>query len=168
MYSQDKEEKPLDNPAAEVQKLHGLLEASDLTGLLQYTSSLTTEQLRTLVRSYNEEHKTAHVVTAIEQKVIPANKHSHDHLNLLQFAVMQAADPARHVALLIEESMSGLGTNEDQLSRLVAIHRGKFMEKVKSAYQIDYSRTMADRVRVRQTPFAQLVLMFVLLNEERN
>ncbi|KAF9356165.1 hypothetical protein BGX34_010078 [Mortierella sp. NVP85] len=143
----DKEEKPFDDAAAEVQKLHGLLQANDLNGLLHYVASLTTEQLGLVVRSYNSQYKDAHVVSTIEEKVAPANKHSHDHLHLLLFAVMQAADPARHVALLFEESMSGLGTNEDQLSRLVAIHRGKFMDKVKTAYHGDYSRTLADRVR---------------------
>lgn len=99
-----------------------------------------------MVRSYNAKYIDSHVVTTIEKTI--AHKHKGEHVELLLFAVMQAADPARHVSLLLEESMAGLGTNEDQLSRLVVLNRGKFMEKVKAAYHIDYSRTLADRVRV--------------------
>ncbi|KAF9950802.1 hypothetical protein BGZ65_006373, partial [Modicella reniformis] len=145
----DKEEKTLENSEikTEVNKLHSLLEAADLSELLRFVASFTTAQLGVVVRSYNSHHQDAHVVSTIKEKVAAANKHCHDHLHILLFTVMQAADPARHVALLFEESMSGLGTNEDQLSRLVAIHRGPFMEKVKVAYNIDYSRTLAERVK---------------------
>ncbi|KAI8598044.1 hypothetical protein EDD21DRAFT_383752 [Dissophora ornata] len=140
-----KEDKPLENTEAAVENLHKLLQAQDMPALLSYISSLTTLQLGTLVRSYNTHYKEAHVVTTIEKTL--AIKHKGDHVDMLLFAVMQAADPARHVSLLFEESMAGLGTNEDQLSRLVVLHRGKFMEKVKAAYQMDYNRTLADRVR---------------------
>ncbi|KAG0244380.1 hypothetical protein B0O80DRAFT_448950 [Mortierella sp. GBAus27b] len=145
----DKEQTPIEGEALtiETEKLKAMLEGHDLVALLQYVSSLTTAQLKTVVRTYNSVHKDAHVVTTFEKKVVPAHKHSHDHTHLVLFAVMQAADPSRHISLLFEEAMHGLGTNEDQLNRLVALHRGKFMEKVKSAYHIDYSRTLADRVR---------------------
>ncbi|CAO3574229.1 unnamed protein product [Mortierella alpina] len=141
----DKEDKPLESVEIAIENLHKLLESHDLEGLLKCTSSLTTAQLHTLVRSYNAKYMDSHVVTVIEKTI--AHKHKGEHVELLLFAVMQAADPARHVALLMEESMAGLGTNEDQLSRLVVLNRGKFMEKVKAAYHIDYSRTLADRVR---------------------
>ncbi|KAF9104389.1 hypothetical protein BGX27_010113 [Mortierella sp. AM989] len=142
---QDKTDKPLEDGEAAIQAFNKLLEAQDLTALLRHVSSLTTSQLRTLVRSYNAHYKTAHVVTTIQKTI--AIKHKSEHVDLLLFAVMQAADPGRHISLLMEESMSGVGTNEDQLSRLVVIHRGKTMEKVKEAYNVDYSRTLADRIR---------------------
>ena len=131
---------------AEVEKFHKLLEARETSALLQYVAAFTTSQLHTLIRSYNAHFMDAHVVTLVEKTF--AHKHKDDHVDILLFAVMQAGDPARHVSLLLEESMSGLGTNEDQLSRLVVTNRGKFMDKVKAAYQMDYSRSLADRVRV--------------------
>lgn len=140
-----KEEKPLENVEEAIEKLHKLLEAKDLNGTLQYVSSLTTAQLHTLVRTYNSIHQKAHVVTTIEKNI--AHSHKGEVLDLLLYTVMQAADPARHVALRFEESMEGLGTNEDHLSRLVIRNRGKFMEKVKAAYHMDYNRTLADRIR---------------------
>ncbi|KAF8931959.1 hypothetical protein BGZ47_011599 [Haplosporangium gracile] len=140
-----KEEKPLGNVEEAIEKLHKLLEAKDLNGSLQYVSSLTTAQLYTLVRTYNSVHQKAHVVTTINKTIAP--NHKGEVLDLLLYTVMQAADPARHVALRFEESMEGLGTNEDHLSRLVIRNRGKFMEKVKTAYHMDYNRTLADRIR---------------------
>ncbi|KAG0262407.1 hypothetical protein BG011_010204 [Mortierella polycephala] len=142
---QHKEETPLEDVEDTIEKLRSLLYAHDMNGLLVYVSSLTTEQLRMLVRSYNKKHMDAHVVTTIHKVVAPKSKS--EHVDILLFAVMQAADPPRHVSLLMEQSMAGLGTNEDQLSRLVVLNRGKFMDKVKTAYQIDYSRTLADRIR---------------------
>ncbi|KAF9186775.1 hypothetical protein BGZ51_000851 [Haplosporangium sp. Z 767] len=145
---QYKEEKPLEEVGDvedAIEKLHSLLYAPDMEGLLQYVSSLTTAQLHKLVRSYNKKYLDAHVVTTIRKVVAPKSKS--EHVDVLLFAVMQAADPPRHVALLMEQSMAGLGTNEDQLSRLVILNRGKFMDKVKAAYQIDYCRTLADRIR---------------------
>ncbi|KAF9550526.1 hypothetical protein EC957_000200 [Mortierella hygrophila] len=140
-----KEEKPLENVEGAIEKLHKLLEAKDLNGSLQYVSSLTTAQLNTLVRTYNSLHQKAHVVTTIDKNIAPS--HKGEVLDLLLYTVMQASDPARHVALRFEESMEGLGTNEDHLSRLVIRNRGKFMEKVKAAYHMDYNRTLADRIR---------------------
>ncbi|KAF9924989.1 hypothetical protein FBU30_005153 [Linnemannia zychae] len=140
-----KEDKPLESVEQAVEKLHALLGAKDLNGTLAYVSSLTTAQLHVLVRTYNSIHQQAHVVTTIKKNL--ASSHKGESLDLLNFAVMQAADPARHISLLFEESMEGLGTNEDHLSRLVIRNRGKFMEKVKAAYQMDYGRTLADRIR---------------------
>ncbi|KAG0071089.1 Annexin A4 [Linnemannia elongata] len=145
VFCEPKEEKPLENVEEAIEKLHKLLEAKDLNGSLQYVSSLTTAQLHTLVRTYNSIHQKAHVVTTIEKNI--AHSHKGEVLDLLLYTVMQAADPARHVALRFEESMEGLGTNEDHLSRLVIRNRGKFMEKVKAAYHMDYNRTLADRIR---------------------
>ncbi|KAG0308329.1 hypothetical protein BGZ98_008311 [Dissophora globulifera] len=142
---QEKVDTPLENVEASVEKLHQVLGAQDMASLLSYVSSLTTSQLGSVVRTYNSTYQDAHVVTTIEKTI--AHKHKGDQVNLLLFAVMQAADPARHVAMLLEESMEGVGTNEDQLSRLVILNRGKFMDKVKEAYHLDYSRTLADRVR---------------------
>ncbi|KAG0203239.1 hypothetical protein BGX28_004421 [Mortierella sp. GBA30] len=147
----DKEDKPLDKAEATIENLHRLLEARDLEGLLKYVAALTTAQLYTVVRSYNSTYKDAHVVTTIQKTI----KHKGEHVDILLFAIMQASDPARHVSLLLEESMAGLGTNEDQLSRLVVMNRGKFMDKVKASYQVDYSRTLADRVRPPALPFDQ-------------
>ncbi|KAF9356046.1 hypothetical protein BGX26_005809 [Mortierella sp. AD094] len=141
----DKEDKPLENIEAAVEAFHKLLVAQDLSASLHYVSALTTSQLCTLVRSYNEHFKDAHVVTTIEKTI--AHKHKGEHVEILLYAVMQAADPGRHVSSLFEESMAGVGTNEDQLSRLVVIHRGKLMDKVKAAYHVDYDRTLADRIR---------------------
>ncbi|KAG0277168.1 hypothetical protein BGZ96_002996 [Linnemannia gamsii] len=141
-----KEEKPLENEEQAIEKLHKLLEEDkDLNGSLRYASSLTTDQLHTLVRTYNSIHRKAHVITTIDKNIAPS--HKGEILDLLMYTVMQAADPARHVALRFEESMEGLGTNEDHLSRLVIRNRGKFMEKVKAAYHMDYNRTLADRIR---------------------
>ncbi|KAF9125196.1 hypothetical protein BGX30_000576 [Mortierella sp. GBA39] len=140
-----KEEKPLENVEGAIEKLHKLLEAKDLNGSLQYVSSLTTAQLNTLVHAYNSLHQKAHVVTTIDKNIAPS--HKGEVLDLLLYTVMQGSDPARHVALRFEESMEGLGTNEDHLSRLVIRNRGKFMEKVKAAYHMDYNRTLADRIR---------------------
>ncbi|KAG0365567.1 hypothetical protein BGZ54_006402 [Gamsiella multidivaricata] len=139
----DKEDKPVENVGAEIERLHQLLQAQEIPALLKYVSSLTTAQLHTVVKSYNAHYMDAHVVTTIEKNF----KHKGEHIDIILFTIMQAADPARHVSLLFEESMSGLGTNEDQLSRLVVVNRGKFMDKVKATYQMDYSRTLADRVR---------------------
>ncbi|KAI1320952.1 hypothetical protein EDD11_009275 [Mortierella claussenii] len=141
---QDKESKPVVNLELAIQQLHSLLETHDLPALLTHISTLTSSQLGEIVRGHNATHEV-HVVTSIEKNIAP--KHKGDQLDVLLFAVMQAADPARHIALLLEQSMEGLGTNEDQLSRLVVTNRGKVMEKVKAAYHIDYSRTLADRVR---------------------
>lgn len=126
------------------------MEAGDIPGMLTFASNMTTVQFGTLVRGYNAQFKQAHVMTTLDKVIAPKHKeHKGTHIELLRFAVMQSADAGRHVSLLMEESMAGLGTNEDQLSRLVVRNRGKFMEKVKAAYHIDYSRTLADRVRVR-------------------
>ncbi|KAF9910742.1 hypothetical protein EC991_005727 [Linnemannia zychae] len=139
-----KEEKPLEDVDESIEKLRKLLEEDkDLNATLAYVSSLTTAQLHTLVRTYNSVYQKAHVVTTIEKHL----GHKGEVLDLLLYTVMQAADPARHVALRFEESMEGLGTNEDHLSRLVIRNRGKFMEKVKAAYHMDYNRTLADRIR---------------------
>ncbi|KAK3829701.1 MAG: hypothetical protein J3R72DRAFT_456709 [Linnemannia gamsii] len=139
-----KEEKPFENLEESIEKLRKLLEeAKDLNKTLEYISSLTTAQVHTLVRTYNSIHQKAHVVTTIEKNFT----HKGEILDLLLYTVMQGADPARHVALRFEESMEGLGTNEDHLSRLVIRNRGKFMEKVKAAYHMDYNRTLADRIR---------------------
>ncbi|KAF9399226.1 hypothetical protein BGX21_006601 [Mortierella sp. AD011] len=141
----DKEDKPLENVGGAIEAFNKLLVAQDLSGSLHYVSTLTTSQVRTLVRSYNEHFKEAHVVSTIEKTI--GHKHNREHVEILLFAVMQAAGPSRHVALLFEESMAGMGTNEDQLSRLVVIHRGKFMDEVKISYSIDFDRTLADRIR---------------------
>ncbi|KAG0270527.1 Annexin A7 [Linnemannia exigua] len=139
-----KEDKSFENLEESIEKLRKLLEeAKDLNKTLEYISSLTTAQIHTLVRTYNSIHQKAHVVTTIEKNFT----HKGEILDLLLYIVMQAADPARHVALRFEESMEGLGTNEDHLSRLVIRNRGKFMEKVKAAYHMDYNRTLADRIR---------------------
>ncbi|KAF9996984.1 hypothetical protein BGZ65_007428, partial [Modicella reniformis] len=100
----DKEEKTLEESEieTEINKLHTLLEAVNLSELLQFVASFTTAQLGIVIRSYNSYYQDAHVVSIIKEKVEPANKHCHDHLHILLFAVMQAADPARHVALLLE------------------------------------------------------------------
>ncbi|GJJ72168.1 hypothetical protein EMPS_04525 [Entomortierella parvispora] len=140
---QDKEDKALENKEGAIENLNKLLQAQDVPALLNLAASLTTAQLCDLVRSYNAHYLTSHVVTTIQKTF----KHKGEHVEVLLFAVMQAADPARHVSLLLEESMAGLGTNEDQLSRLVIRNRGKFMEKVKAAFHVDYGRTLADRVR---------------------
>ncbi|KAF8959887.1 hypothetical protein BGZ46_001683, partial [Entomortierella lignicola] len=142
---QDKENKPLEDIEAAIATFHKLIEAQDLAALLQHVSSFTMSQLGSLVFAYNKKYKDAHVVTAIEKTI--GHKHKGEHLDILLFTIMQASDPSRHVSTLIEKSMSGLGTNEDQLSRLVVIHRGKTMEKVKAAYQVDHNRTLADRIR---------------------
>ncbi|KAF9432352.1 hypothetical protein BGZ76_010933 [Entomortierella beljakovae] len=138
----DKEDKPLENVEAAIEAFHQLLNGHDIAALIQHVSSLTTAQLHTLVRSYNAHYRDAHVVTTLEK-----TQHKGEHLDILLFAVMQASDPGRHVSLLMEESMSGVGTNEDQLSRLVVLNRGKIMESAKTAYGVDYSRTLADRIR---------------------
>ncbi|KAF9426196.1 hypothetical protein BGZ94_006830 [Podila epigama] len=144
----DKEDKSLDSLEESIAELHKLLEAADLPSLLTFAANMTTSQFGTLVRGYNAHYKQTHVMTFIDKIITPKLKgHKDIHLELLRFTVMQCADPARHVALLLEESMAGLGTNEDQLSRLVVRNRGKFMEKVKLAYHVDYSRTLADRIR---------------------
>jgi len=134
----------LENKEGAIENLNKLLQAQDVPALLNFAASLTTVQLGDLVRSYNAHYLNSHVVTTIEKTF----KHKGEHLEVLLFAIMQAADPARHVSLLLEESMAGLGTNEDQLSRLVIRNRGKVMDKVKAAYHVDYGRTLADRVRV--------------------
>ncbi|KAG0034428.1 hypothetical protein BGZ81_004678 [Podila clonocystis] len=144
----DKEDKPLDDLEASVAEFHKLIEAGDIPGMLAVASTMTTVQFGTLIRGYNAQFKQAHVMTTLDKVIAPKHKeHKGTHLELLRFTIMQSADPGRHVALLMEESMAGLGTNEDQLSRLVVRNRGKFMEKVKAAYHVDYSRTLADRVR---------------------
>ncbi|KAF9994199.1 hypothetical protein BGZ79_001084, partial [Entomortierella chlamydospora] len=141
----DKEDKPLENVEGAIKAFNKLLVAQDLSGSLHYVSTLTTSQVRTLVKSYNEHFKEAHVVSTIEKTI--GHKHKREHVEILLFAVMQASGPSRHVALLFEESMAGVGTNEDQLSRLVVIHRGKFMDEVKLSYSVDFDRTLADRIR---------------------
>lgn len=139
----------MDDLEASIANFHKLIEAGDIPGMLVIASTMTIAQFGTLIRGYNAQFKQAHVMTTLDKVIAPKHKeHKGTHLELLRFAVMQSADPGRHVALLLEESMEGLGTNEDQLSRLVVRNRGKFMEKVKAAYHVDYSRTLADRVRV--------------------
>ncbi|KAG0044130.1 hypothetical protein BGZ83_010637 [Gryganskiella cystojenkinii] len=140
---QDREDKPLEDKEGAIEKFHTLLQAQDVNALLTYVANSTTAQLHDLVRSYNAHYLNNHVVSTIQKTF----KHKGEHVEILLFAVMQAADPARHVSLLLEESMAGLGTNEDQLSRLVIRNRGKVMDKVKAAYHVDYGRTLADRVR---------------------
>ncbi|KAF9896555.1 hypothetical protein BX616_007231, partial [Lobosporangium transversale] len=142
---QDKEEKPLEDRKAAIEKFHSLLYGHDLAAVLEYVSSLTTAQLCDLVRHYNMCYQDSHTVTTIRKQF--GHKHKGEQLDVLLFAVMQASDPARHIALLLENSMYGLGTNEDQLSRLVVLHRGNMMERVKTAYHVDNSRTLADRIR---------------------
>ncbi|KAF9578993.1 hypothetical protein BGW38_004945 [Lunasporangiospora selenospora] len=147
LNQKDKEDVPLEFSELEsaIEKLHVLLQAHDLPGLLKYVASFTTSQLNSLVRGYNSHYRDAHVVTVVNKTI--AHKHKSEHVEVLLFAVMQAADPARHISLLFEESMAGLGTNEDQLSRLVVLHRGRLIEKIKVSYHTDYDRTLADRVR---------------------
>ncbi|KAG0264192.1 hypothetical protein DFQ27_001376 [Actinomortierella ambigua] len=146
----EKVNEPLPDMAAAVNQLHGLLTTETKEryeyNLLEYVSKLTTSQLDKLVYAYNSEHRGAHVVTVLRNN-FKSKKSNKKVAEMVLFTVMRCADAPRHIAHQFEESMSGMGTHEDQLSRLVARHCGKSMQKVLDAYKVDFDRTLADRIR---------------------
>ncbi|KAG0234957.1 hypothetical protein BGW42_006056 [Actinomortierella wolfii] len=146
----DKPDVPLADKAAAVEELHALLTAESKENyeynLLEHVSNLTTAQLDKLVYSYNYTHRDAHVVTVLRNN-FKAKKSNKLVAEMVLFTVMRCADAPRHIAHQFEESMSGMGTHEDQLSRLVVRHCGPGMQKILDAYRLDFDRTLADRIR---------------------
>ncbi|KAF9978264.1 hypothetical protein BGZ73_003071 [Actinomortierella ambigua] len=146
----DKPNEPLPDMEAAVDHLHQLLTTETKQkyeyNLLDHVSKLTTSQLDKLVYAYNSKNRDAHVVTVLRTN-FKAKKCNKKVAEIVLFTVMRCADAPRHIAHQFEESMAGMGTHEDMLSRLVARHSGKGMLKILDAYKLDFDRTLADRIR---------------------
>ncbi|KAJ5513658.1 hypothetical protein N7463_003210 [Penicillium fimorum] len=85
---------------------------------------------------------------------IPLEKHIKDEFSghmedALLLMLRSAKDPAMRDAILFEDCMRGMGTNDDRLVvRVVRVHWDRnHKERVKSAYEHRYGRNLIDRVR---------------------
>lgn len=142
-----------------VQEIYRSTEGRAGTDQLTTCSVLTSRsdgQLRAISQAYKQKyHRTLEEVIKKE-----FSGHMQD---ALLFIVRHAADPAKHDADLLEDSMKGMGTKDQALvRRVVMIHWDKQrLQQCKAAYKHFYKRDLAQRIQSETSgDYKKLMVLF--------
>ena len=132
------------NVDADVMEFHRATEAKHGTDELNVCSLLSSRsdgQIRALALAYEAKYRLS------LEKVIAKEFSGHMKTALIQM-VRAACDRAMRDAVLLEDSMAGLGTKDDMLiSRLVSMHWNRdHMGQIKGAYKVRYGKDLITRI----------------------
>lgn len=128
-----------------VNELHHAMEGrvgTDQVTVCSILSSRSDGQIRSIAHAFNTKY---HITL---EKTIE-NEFSGHMRDALLLIVQRACDRAMSDAVLLEDSMKGIGTKDDLLvNRVVRVHWDRsHMDQVKRAYQHRYKKSLIDRIR---------------------
>ncbi|CAG9938336.1 unnamed protein product [Clonostachys rosea f. rosea IK726] len=121
-------------------------------------SSRNNDQIRAIAHSYKQRFRKDF------DDVIKSQEFSGHMKDALLHQLRYAVDKYMHAAVLLEESMAGMGTKDHLLvSRLVRFHWDRnFLANVKAAYQQRYRRSLASRVKGETSGDYQRLMLAII------
>jgi len=133
------------------------LQGKNVTEVCSIFAKASNAELRAISQTFQSRYHTP-LEKHIEKEF---SGHMEDALLLM---LRSATDPAMRDAILLEESMSGMGTKDERLVvRVVRAHWNRnHKEMVKRAYQHKYGKNLIDRVRGETSSDYQRLMVSLL------
>jgi hypothetical protein len=114
---------------------------TDETEFIRIFNTRSFPHLHAVFQAYAKKHERT-MMKVIEKEF------SGDLGAVLRYLVTYVEDPATYFANHLEDSMAGIGTNEEKLNRLVLrVRRIRYMPQVKEAYLKKFGKSLDKRVK---------------------